>query len=110
MISPNDPRLLSPKFHGVLTFNSVHTARAAAKAFAESVPGAVVPMLTTVVMPSKAKLLFMRLRDEADARLLTDSKFQYIEFVEPPDVESSIDIMKTYLHSSDGIEAEILGS
>jgi len=109
MIAPNDPRLSSPKFNGVLTFNSVHTARAAAKAFAESVPGAVVPMLTTVVMPSKAKLLFMRLRDDADARLLIDSKFQYVEIVEPPAVESSIDIMKTYLHASDGIEAEFIG-
>lgn len=109
MIASTDPRLANPQFNGVLTYLSVHTARAAAQVFAEQVPGTRVPMLTTAVLPSGAKLLFMRLRDEADARLLVDSKFQYVEIVDPPEEASARDIMKTYCVASDGIDAEFIG-
>lgn len=91
-----DPRWDTPGLRALIAFDSVHTARAAARAF-ETARGIPQSHLTGVTVPGGALIQFVRVRDQADLDLFKqpqpddprfDKKvFQYIEFAYPASPE-----------------------
>ena len=106
-LSANDPRLQNPKFRACLTYNSVHPARAAAKELADSM-GWLLAAPTRVVTKDRAVLHFMRVRDQADEKLIEGQEYQYVEIVETPDDAACVALMQSHCKAFDGIDAEFV--
>ncbi len=87
-----DPRWDIPGLRALIAFDSVHTARAAARAF-EAARGIHSAHPTGVTVPGGALVQFVRIRDRADLELFKHPQpddprwnkkvFQYIEFTYP---------------------------
>lgn len=84
-MNPHNPRWNMAGLRALIAFDSVHKARAAARAF-EAAHGLPTAHLTGVTVPGGAQIQFVRIRDPEDL-VHFRKPFSYIEFTYPASTE-----------------------